>query len=229
MTPEWFQNPGFTEGDERLVLQEADRPEEAVTYGSPLTITDEGQVSGHIALWGRCHVGFGNTCVTPPREDASYRGYLTGEAVPGVATGPLVIGGGHAHLSMNAAAATNHYDSTSRAVADIAVGPDEYGIWAAGGLRASASPDDVASLRGSALSGDWRPIGGRLRLVAVLAVNSPGFRVNRPYAMAASGALIATGPACIPCGDGLATETLEERVERLERLQLAQLTASIAG
>ena len=31
-----------------------------------LTITDDGRVYGHAALWDVCHVGFANTCVTPP-------------------------------------------------------------------------------------------------------------------------------------------------------------------
>jgi hypothetical protein len=227
MNPEWFQNPRYSPDDDRLAEQVPDRPEEAVTYGAPLAVTDEGQVSGHVALWGRCHVGFGNTCVTPPKEDAAYRGYLTGAAVEGIPTGPIVLGGGHAPLSMSAAAATNHYDSTSRAVADVTVGSDDYGIWAAGGIREGANPVDVGALRGSAISGDWRTIAGKLRLIALLAVNSPGFRVNRPYAMAASGALITQGPACIPCSDGEPHETLEERVDRLERLALGQLTAAL--
>lgn len=227
MNPEWFDNPGYTEGDERLVEQVPDRPEESVTLGAPFTVTADGQVSGHVALWGRCHIGVGSTCVTPPREESSYHGYLTGEAVPGKATGPVVIGGGHASLSLSAAAAQSYYDSTSKAVADVVVGPDEYGIWAAGAVRANADPNDVAALRGSAISGDWRNIGGKLRLVALLAVNAPGFRVNRPHAMAASGALITTGPACEPCREGVTFETIEDRMDRVERLLLDQLTASV--
>lgn len=227
MKPEWFDNPGYTEGDERLAEQVPDRPEESVTLGAPFTVTADGQVSGHVALWGRCHIGVGSTCVTPPREESSYHGYLTGEAVPGKATGPVVIGGGHASLSLSAAAAQSYYDSTSKAVADVVVGPDEYGIWAAGAVRSNADPNDVSALRGSAISGDWRNIGGKLRLVALLAVNAPGFRVNRPHAMAASGALITTGPSCEPCREGVSFETIEDRMDRVERLLLHQITASV--
>lgn len=227
MQPEWFQNPGYTEDDERLAPQEPDRPEESVTLGAPFTVTADGQVAGHVALWGRCHIGVGTTCVTPPREEPSYRGYLTGEAVPGIATGPVVMGGGHASLSMSAAAAQSYYDTTSKAVADVVVGPDDYGIWAAGAVRPNANPDDVSALRGSAISGDWRNIGGKLRLVALLAVNAPGFRVNRPHAMAASGALITTGPSCEPCREGVTFETIEDRMDRVERLLLDQITASV--
>jgi hypothetical protein len=224
--PSWFANPAYSNTDERLVEQVPDRPEEQVAFGAPLTVSEDGRVEGHLALWGRCHVGIGSTCVRPPREESSYRGYLVGEAVPGIPTGPLVLGGPHANLAMSAAAAQGHYDTTSRAVADVTVGVDEFGIWTAGAVRASAKPEDVDVLRGSALSGDWRPIGGALRLIAVLAVNSPGFRVNRPRAMAASGALITTGPACEPCSEGMTYETLDDRIARLERLALEKLISA---
>jgi hypothetical protein len=227
MNPEWFDNPGYTEDDERLAEQVPDRPEESVTLGAPFTVTADGQVSGHVALWGRCHIGIGSTCVQPPREDAGYRGYLTGEAVPGKATGPVVIGGGHAPMSLNASSAQAHYDTTSKAVADVVVGPDDYGIWAAGAIRPNADPNDIQALKGSAISGDWRSVGGKLRLVALLAVNAPGFRVNRPHVIAASGSLITTGPACEPCREGVQFETIEDRVERLERIALGQMVASV--
>src|SRR5690606_1868713 len=43
-------------------------------------------------------------------------------------------------------------------------------------------------IRASAVSGDWRPINGRLELVAVCAVNCPGFPI--PRTMVASGAAV---------------------------------------
>lgn len=33
---------------------------------TPLTITDDGRVMGHLALWDTCHRGFDNACITPP-------------------------------------------------------------------------------------------------------------------------------------------------------------------
>lgn len=212
--PEWFADPGFgDESDERLVWQEPERPEEDRQLGCPLTVGDDGRIFGHAALWGRCHVGYPGTCVRPPKEPAAYRGFLTGERLPGVATGPLVMRTTHASLKMHACEASAHYDHTGYACADVAVGADRYGIWVAGALRGDVTPQDIDIIRGSALSGDWRNIGGQLRLVGLLVVNAPGFRISR--AMAASGAMVTVGPGCDVCEE----ETpLEDRVAELERV-----------
>ncbi len=74
--------------------------------------------------------------------------------------------------------------SHGRAV--VQAGEDEHGIWVAGQLLESVSAAQVAELRRSPLSGDWRRINGNLELVAALAVNVPGFPV--PRVLAASGA-----------------------------------------
>ena len=48
----------------------------------------------------------------------------------------------------------------------------------------------LRALRASPLSGDWRAAAGGLEMVAVLAVNTPGFPVPRPAALVASGAVV---------------------------------------
>lgn len=227
--PEWFSSPGFgngskhhqeANGDERLVWQEPEHPDEIGQFGCPLQLTDDGYLYGHAALWYRCHVGYAGTCVRPPREPAAYRGYLTGERIPGVPTGPLVMRTKHADDHLSAAAAAIHYDHTGYAPADVTIGPDAYGIWVSGALRLDATEADIEILRASALSGDWRPVpGAMLRLVGILAVSAPGFRVAR--AMAASGALITVGPGCTSCMDG---PSLEERIAALEE-RLSQQSA----
>lgn len=231
--PKWFSNPNFGNGslshredggDERLVWQEPERPEEEGQYGCPLTITDDGHIYGHAALWYRCHVGYGGTCVRPPKEPASYRGYLTGERVPGIPSGPLVFKTRHAPDHLDALAAQVHYDNTGEAPADVTIGPDPYGIWVSGALRAGTTEADLDILRGSALSGDWRPNGASRRLIGILAVSAPGFRVAR--ALAASGTIITVGPGCQSCEDG---QSLEDRLLRLEAaLAAAGLCADCA-
>lgn len=224
----WFSDPGFGNGsklatndnsDERLVWQEPERPEEEGQFGCPLTVTDDGRIYGHAALWGRCHVGYPGTCVRPPKEPAAYRGFLTGERIPGIPTGPLVMKTRHAPDHLNAGAAAVHYDHTGYAPADVAIGPDAYGIWVAGALRSDATETDIEILRASALSGDWRPVAGRHRLVGVLAVNAPGFRIAR--ALAASGALITVGPGCNQCDE---QPSLEDRLSAVEA-RLEELSA----
>jgi hypothetical protein len=77
------------------------------------------------------------------------------------------------------------------------------------------SPEQIRALRASAPSGDWRPIKGRLELVAVLQVNVPGFPMAR--AQVASGyvtALVAAGAAAIA---QLRGPNIGQRLERIER------------
>jgi hypothetical protein len=164
-----------------------------------LTVDDDGRVFGHLATWGTCHIGFAGQCVTPPRNHSDYAYFGTGSVrardeageLRSVAVGHITLGTGHASTSLAAAPAAAHYDNTGTVAADIAVGDDAHGIWFSGRLRPDA---DAAQVRAHALSGDWRPVSGRLELVAALAVNVPGFPV--PRARVASGevmALVAAG------------------------------------
>lgn len=177
---DWFANPGLT-----------------VPVG--ITVTDQGRVYGHAAQWGECHVGFDDICVTPPYED-NHSHFLTGEVLCAddsrVAVGQVTIGTGHAPLSYRATRAVEHYDNTGAVVADVNIGNDDVGIWIAGAVRPHASVSRVHDLRASGrVSGDWRRIGGELRLVGLLAVNVAGFPLNT-RARVASGvpqSLIAAG------------------------------------
>lgn len=164
-----------------------------------ITVTDDGRVYGHAAMWGSCHIGNPDVCVSPPQED-SHPYFMTGEAVTDkgrVAVGQITVGTGHAPLSYGHQPAAEHYDNTGSAVADVAVGNDVHGIWVAGAIRPGADPLLVHELRASGqVSGDWRRIGSHLRMVGLLAVNVPGFPVPKMKARVASGvqeALVAAG------------------------------------
>jgi hypothetical protein len=167
---------------------------------TPITVTDDGRIYGHAAQWGSCHIGQDDVCVQPPHEDA-HPYYRTGEVACAdgtrVAVGQITVGTGHAPLSYGAAPAAEHYDNTGAAVADVAVGNDQHGIWVAGAIRPGADPLRVYELQAAGqVSGDWRRIGGELRLVGLLAVNVPGFPVPKMRARVASGApqaLVAAG------------------------------------
>jgi hypothetical protein len=165
-----------------------------------ITVDDSGRVYGHAAMWGACHIGQQDVCIQPPHEDA-HPYYMTGEIKTReggrVAVGQITVGTGHAPLSYGAQPAAEHYDNTGSAVADVAVGNDAHGIWVAGAIRPGADPLLIHELRASGqVSGDWRRIGGKLRMVGLLAVNVPGFPVPKVRARVASGqqqALIAAG------------------------------------
>ena len=159
---------------------------------TPITVDDDGRVFGHIAAWNVDHIGL-VAGTKPPRSRSNYGYFHTGvirtDNGKDIPVGQLTLAGGHASLEASALDAVKHYDDTGSAIADVHAGEDAYGIWVAGALRPSASPEQIRALRASAPSGDWRPIRGSLELVAVCQVNVPGFPIAR--ARVASGAVVA--------------------------------------
>lgn len=180
--PSWFQNPNLSEP-------------------TPWTVLDNGRCFGHLAIDNTCHVGIAGTCVTPPKDDdGSY--FATGEMSfangERVAVGQVTFGTGHAPTTLGATPSKTHYDNTGYCGADVAYGRDRFGTWVAGAVRpwVLANSDKVRELRAASVSGDWRKIGNRLRLMAVLAVNVPGFPVPRPKSRIQNGsqtAMVAAG------------------------------------
>lgn len=160
----WFTNPEFS-------------------GPTPLTVDDDGRIYGHAALWGTCHIGKQGTCLTPPHSKTDYGYFHTGavrcDDGSQVPVGVVTLGTGHAALSLNHRAAAEHYDHTGTVVADVVTGEDKHGVWVSGSLRPTVTEARLRELRASPLSGDWRPIGGSLELVALLAVNTPGFPIPR--------------------------------------------------
>lgn len=172
---EWFENPKFSEL-------------------TPMTVTDEGRVFGYLAAWGVCHIGNpsgANVCVEAPASPSDYAYFHTGAIKTSegaiIPVGQITMATGHANPRANAKSTAAHYDNTGTAIADVRVGEDEFGIWIAGALRSTATPEQIRELRAAPLSGDWRRIGGELELVAALAVNVQGFPIPRPKGLVASG------------------------------------------
>lgn len=208
---EWFDNPKLTER-------------------TPLTIEDDGRVFGHIATWDREHIGLPFS-TTPPRSRSNYAYFHTGilrtqEGVD-VPVGQITLAGGHADLNASAAMAVKHYDDTASAMCDVHCGEDAFGIWVAGALRPSVTGEQIRAIRASAPSGDWRPINGRLELVAVCQVNVPGFPITR--ARVASGhvfALVAAGTSTLNRIRATSTQSkLDALLERIEALEAPQREA----
>jgi hypothetical protein len=225
---EWFDNP-------------------KLTGPTPLHIGDDGRVYGHVAVWGTCHVGIGDSCVQPPKSLTSYAYFHTGEMVADdgsrIPVGRLTYGGGHATPNLGFRAASDHYDRTSSTGAYVRAGEDEYGIWVAGALAPEADEDAVRQMRAAPLSGDWRRIGGNLEMVAALHVNTAGFPIPRAlaasadeelYSLVAAGALprvidedeteppaLTAGIDTEELGRAIARGMLAEQQEQAERAKLA--------
>lgn len=168
---EWFRVP------------EANEP-------TALTITADGQVYGHAALWNTCHTGIPGRCTTPPKSPSGYRYFHLGatETEDGgtVSTGKITFGAGHAPLTASRAGTAAHYDNTAHAGADVVASDGRHGIWVAGALRPGLAARAVKTLKAAALSGDWRSVNGALELIGLLAVNVPGFPVPRTQALVSS-------------------------------------------
>lgn len=199
-----------------------------------LTITEDGQVYGHIASADTPHIGFAGRPVYAPRSATGYAYFHVGAVKTAegdeVPIGKITVGAGHADMRAGYRAAAEHYDNSARAVAVVRATDGKHGIWACGALLPGLDEHAIAELRRSPISGDWREIGGNLELVAALAVNTPGFPIPRTTARVAGGrelALVAAGvvyPDDYPAPSSHA-ENEDERVARIVRVTLDQETA----
>jgi hypothetical protein len=200
---------------------------------TPFTVTADGRVFGHIALWGTCHTSF-SKCVTPPFSKTNYAWFRTGVLLADdgteVAVGRITLDTGHAGMRVGAAAAVSHYDNTGFAACDVAAGEDTHGIWVAGAVRPGITDEQLRVLRSSPLSGDWRRVGGGMELMAVLAVNMPGFPV--PRALVASGR---TEALTLPVWHDEADPLLEQITEAmmkplpLDEVEVQEMRALVAS
>ena len=225
---EWFDNPNLS-------------------APTPLTITPEGRVYGHLATWDVCHIaapaGEG-VCVTAPHSITNYARFHTGSLVTSdgrtIAVGKITMGTGHAGPNLQPQAAAEHYDNTGTAMCDVRAGEDQIGIWVAGSIRPGVTEAQIRTLRASPLSGDWRRVDGNLELHAALAVNVPGFPIPRPAGLVAAGSLaslVASGmvpPAAVKVrnaeGDTLSADDLaylRKLAERNRQEEAAKLAASV--
>lgn len=218
--PGWFADPGL------------DGP-------TGVTVTDDGRVYGHLATWGTCHTAYPGQCVTPPSSDHDYAYFRTGTVTCSdgseVSVGRITMNTLHAGKNLTAADTLAHYEHTGNAVADVAAGEDEHGIWVAGALRPGVTDEQVRSLRSSPLSGDWRRVGAGLELVAALAVNVPGFPIPRTQGMVASGrmfSLVASGmiqPGTVTAAGSPRDAARDRYVDRLMQEEARKLATRVTA
>jgi len=171
-----------------------------LTELTPLTVTPDGRVFGHLAGFNTCHLAVRDACILPPRSRTEYAFFHVSEVdttAGALPVGKLTVGGGHAHTRAGVQAALAHYDNCGAAWAYVRAGEDEFGIWVAGVVHPDATEAQIREGASSPLSGDWRKVGGNLELVAALSVNTPGFPIvrgvrdetGREVALVAAGAL----------------------------------------
>lgn len=165
----------------------ADEPD----FPTPLTVTDDGQVYGHLALWDQCHVGFAG-CERAPRSHTDYSYFHLGEVETddgeSVNVGRITVGekggakGGHASVVLGRQGAVEHYDNAGCAAAFVRASNGRLGIWLSGAVRSDVPAERIRDLKANPPSGDWRDG----ELVGVLSVPVPGFPIPRVEALVAS-------------------------------------------
>jgi len=155
---------------------------------TPLTVTDKGQVYGHLAPWGECHRGFQNECVLAPRSRTGYAEFhlgvvptAEGDKVP---VGKLTVNIPHAPTTPGypVAKVRAHYDNAQAAAAFVRASDGRLGPWLCGAVRSDATPEMVRDMIANCPSGDWR--GSELQ--AALCVPVPGFPVRRATLVASA-------------------------------------------
>lgn len=173
----------------------------------PLTVTTDGEVYGHLALWNQCHRGQQHSCEMAPKSRSGYAFFHTGAITTSdgrkVNVGRITVGeGGHASTDpkLTMADVIAHYDKTGTVAAFVRATDGRYGIWLSGAIRSDCPEEKVRDLEANSPSGDWRFEGSGLELGAILSVPVPGFPVPRYEAgLVASGsqekvvALVASG------------------------------------
>jgi hypothetical protein len=195
-----------------------------------LTVTPEGRVFGHLAAWDECHSDLKlqkNQCFLAPKSKIGYAAFNLGEVYCSdgvtVPVGKIVMDTRHADISLGYSGAAIHYDNTGDEVAVVRAGEDQYGIWVAGAIVPEATSYDVAKLRRSPLSGDWRRVGNGLELTAALAVNVPAFPIysmdgDETTALVAAGVLLVGGEEFAAEDADLSEEQDDRRWRLLEIL-----------
>lgn len=166
---------------------------EEPTHPVPLTVTPEGQVYGHLALWDQCHAAYAS-CERAPASRSDYAYFHVGEIETKegemVEIGRITVGeegnarGGHASVVLGRRGAMEHYEQTGCVAAFVRASNGILGIWLSGAVRSDVSVERIRDLRANPPSGDWRDD----ELVAVLSVPCGGFAIPRMQALVASAA-----------------------------------------
>lgn len=150
---------------------------------TPMTVTADGRMFGHVADWKTCHVGFPGQCKKAPRSASAYAhahtGYVITASGASLPVGRITVGGGHADTRYGARASIEHYDNATSCAAVGRFTDGRHGIWFSGAAVPEATEEMLAQLRRHPPSGDWRMIGGTQELILAHSVNAPGFNTPR--------------------------------------------------
>lgn len=140
-----------------------------------LTITAEGQITGHIAAWNACHRTFTQRCVTPTYQtefDDFHQGEVLLDDGSKMRVGAITMAEGH---GMTLEKYTKLLEDLSAQLGTVRLYADDHGIQACGQVHPDIEPEQLARVLAGSPSGDWRLTDGDWLLHAIAYVNVPGY------------------------------------------------------
>lgn len=161
-------------------------PHPDVEPGATGIITADGQFSAYCFEWSRCHNGFtaDGTCWTPPRSPTENRYFhqaavITAEGVQ-IDVGVIPLGEGHAANTATYREAIRWYGRPLRTRVRARVVENDVGGVMCGSIVPGTTYREVAVMRASALSGDWRyvPELGTMDFLGPCFVARPGLPIG---------------------------------------------------
>ncbi len=158
---DWFANPHFKQR-------------------TPVEVTPEGRVSGHIATWD-CHMGYEGMCMTAKPSRDGYARFHTGTLITDDGT-PVKVGriivAPHAPRRMTPEQVMAYYSDAKKVAAFVCLYEDRFGIACAGVTRSDAPRELLRDFLANPPSGEWR----RGELLGISSVPLPGLPVVSPEA-----------------------------------------------
>lgn len=142
---------------------------------TPMSISPEGQITGHIAGWNACHRGFQQKCVKPQYQttfDDFHTGWTHLDNGEKLRTGVVT------HIEGHMRTAEDYDRLASDPMAQLGTArlyADKWGIQVSGSVHPDVSPEQCARSEAGAPSGDWRGPKGGERLHGIAMVNTPGY------------------------------------------------------
>jgi hypothetical protein len=189
---------------------------------TPIHVTEQGFVVGHLASWDVCHVGVKaatGQCRTAPRSQSGYAEFHQSNVVTEdgehLRVGRLTVGGGHGPAGRGMRAAVQHYDDVATTWAYARAINGVHGIWVSGVINPRADEGMIREGMSAPHSGHWEKVAGGLELIAAHAVNTPGFPIMKQINDK-------TGPV------GLVASAFAPRIDVQELEEAVGLVASIA-
>lgn len=151
-----------------------------LTGPTPVTVDTAGRITGHLAVFGRCHHGLRHgtedRCLMAPRSPHGFPRFNTRQVITTMGTvraGVITLNPeeqpdpAHALARMVA-----HWDNTTTQAAAVHAGQDDHGVWVAGALLPFLDRERCARMELARFAGIWQETDGRMELAGAMALDA---------------------------------------------------------